>query len=116
MKNRQSAACLDEVRAKAAGLRGDWEQAVSYYESAAAHWEALNRPYDLLRTLGGLARALSSTQMIGSQAEERTVLRDVRTKSGFIIEQLANELDEPEEKQAFLASPLVMEIRKGQSA
>jgi hypothetical protein len=114
MQNQQSAALLDEARANAAGLRDEWEQAVFYYEAAAAHWESLKRPYDLLRTLGGLAKALSFSQRAGNQAEDRTVLRDVRAKSGFVIEQLANELDEPEVKRAFLASPLVMEIQRGQ--
>lgn len=112
MQNRQSAASLDEVRAKAAGLQGDLEQAVSNYESAAAHWEALNRPYDLLRTLAGLTNVLLSIQNIGSQAKNSKALRDVRTKTGFIIEQLANELDEPAVKQAFLASDMVMEIQR----
>jgi predicted ATPase len=113
MMNNQSAAALYEAQAVAAGIRGDWGQAVSHYEAAAAHWERLKRPYDLLRTLAGLVNALSFTQLTGAQPENRKALRDVQTKSGFIIEQLAGELDELEVKQAFLASPLVMEIRKG---
>jgi hypothetical protein len=116
MQNRQTAACLNEVRAIGAGLRDEWAQAASCYEAAAAHWEALRRPYDLLRTLSGLTKVLSYAQLTGAQGESWTVLRDVGTKTSFIIEQLANELDEPEVKQAFLASPLVLEIRRGQKS
>jgi predicted ATPase/DNA-binding SARP family transcriptional activator len=107
MQNQQSAASLYEVRAFAAEIRGEWGQAVSHYKVAAANWEALQRPYDHLRTLAGLSRALSYIADIASA-------NAIQQQATSTIEQLANELDEPEVKQAFLASPLVMEIRRGQ--
>jgi len=99
MQNRQSAASLHEVRAIAAGIRGEWEQAVLHYKVAAANWEALQRPYDLLRTLAGLNQALIHT---ADTAAANAVQQQATSK----IEQLATELAEPELKQAFLASPL----------
>ena len=105
LQDRQSAASLYEIIALAAVIRGEWAQAISNYEAAAANWEALQRPYDHLRTLAGLVQALAETndtasiQVVGQQAASR-------------IEQLAAELAEPELKQAFLASSLVIEIRR----
>jgi len=57
---------------------------------------------------------LSTTQATSAKSENNAAIRGIQLKTDFIIEQLANELDEPEVKQAFLASPLVMEIRMGQ--
>lgn len=109
MQNQQSAASLYEVRAFAAGIRGEWGQAVSYYKVAATNWEALQRPYDLLRTLAGMSRALISSADTASA-------NAVQQQAALRIEQLASELDDPEVKRSFLASPLVMEIQTGQSA
>jgi tetratricopeptide (TPR) repeat protein len=109
MQNRQSTASLYEVRAFAAGIRGEWGQAVSHFKVAAANWEALQRPYDLLRTLAGVSRALIYTADTASA-------KAVQQQATSSIEQLASELDDPEVKRAFLASPLVMEIQTGQSA
>lgn len=107
MQDRLSAASLHEVQAIAAGIRGEWGQAVSDFEVAAANWEALQRPYDLLRTLAGLGQALAHT-------EDSAAIRAVQRQSASLIEQLASELAEPALKQAFLVSPLVMGIRKRQ--
>jgi predicted ATPase len=113
VQNRQSAASLDEVRALCAHARGEREQAISFYTSAASRWEALQRPYDLLRTLGGLIRSLSDSKAINSRPEDQARLDEARMRSELIIDSLAGELDEPEVKQAFLASPLVMQIHVG---
>jgi predicted ATPase len=114
MQNRQSAASLHEVQAAAAGIRGEWGQAVVEYKAAAAHWEKLERPFDLLRTRSGWVKALSFAQASGIQPENSAAVREVQSKTASIVEQLADQLDEPEVKQAFLASPLIAEIRKGQ--
>lgn len=105
MQNRQSAASLYEVRAIAAGIRGEWAQAVSDYEAAAANWKVLQRPYDLLRTLVSLSQALARTEdtVAISLAQKQTI---------SLIEQLAHELVEPGLKQAFLASPLIGKTQK----
>jgi hypothetical protein len=58
-----------------------------------------------------MLKALSFTHLTSTKTEDRSVLQDIRMKTGFIIKQLADELDEPEVKQAFLASPLVMELQ-----
>jgi predicted ATPase/DNA-binding SARP family transcriptional activator len=104
-QNQQSAASLYEVRAFAAGIRGEWGQAVLHYKEAAANWEALQRPYDLLRTLAGISRALINTADTASA-------KDVQQQATSIIEQLAYELDDPEVKEAFLASPLIEDMRR----
>lgn len=111
LHDRQSAASLFEVQAVAAGLRGDWAQAVASYQEAAANWEALQRPYDLLRTLAGLGQALAFAIANDAQTGDRTASSAVQQQAVSLIEQLANELAEPELKGAFLASPLVAEIR-----
>jgi hypothetical protein len=105
MQNRQSAASLHEGRAVAAGVRGEWEQAVSHYKVAAANWEALQRPYDLLRALVGLNQALINTA-------DTAAANAVQQQAASRVEQLATELAEPELKQAFLASPVVVGIRR----
>lgn len=116
IQNHQSAASLHEVRAIAAGIRGEWGQAVSDYKIAAANWEVLGRSYDMLRTLVGLVKALSFIHLASDQTEEREFSLEIRKKISLIIKQLGDELDEPEVKQAFLASPLVKEVQSGQSA
>jgi hypothetical protein len=105
MQNRQSAASLYEVQAAAAGIRGELARAVSDYEAAAANWEALQRPYDQLRTLAGLGQALAHT-------DDTAAIRTVQEQATSLIEQLTTELAEPALKQAFLASPLITGIRR----
>jgi tetratricopeptide (TPR) repeat protein len=105
MQNRQSLASLSEVQAVAAGIRAEWEQAVSHYEVAAENWEALQRPYDLLRTLVGLGEALI-------RVKDTVAPETVQIRTGSIIEQLTSELDDPELKQSFLTSPLVREFQQ----
>jgi hypothetical protein len=103
MGNRQSAASLSEVRAATAGTRGEWDQAVVNYEAAAAHWEALERPYDLLRALAGLSLALNRS---GHGTSERVV----QDWAFSLIEQLAGELTEVDLRATFLASSLVRQL------
>jgi DNA-binding SARP family transcriptional activator len=105
MPNLQSAASLYEVRAVAAGIRGEWESAVSHYKVAVENWQALQRPYDLLRTLAGLQEALTDTG-------DTAAMYVVRQQATSLVEQLASELVEPEIRRSFLASPLVIGIRR----
>lgn len=106
MRDRQSAASLYEVRALGAGIRGEWAQAVADYTAAAANWEALERPYDFLRTLAGLGQALA-------HVDDTAALHAVQRQAAARIEQLAAELADPEMKRAFLASPLVRDFSAG---
>jgi DNA-binding SARP family transcriptional activator len=105
LQNGHSAASLHEVRAVAAAIRGEWAQAVADYEAAAENWGVLQRPYDLLRTLAGLGPALTHTA-------ETAAANHVQQQTSALIAQLAAELAGPELKQAFLASPLVIGIRR----
>ncbi|HSJ54056.1 MAG TPA: tetratricopeptide repeat protein, partial [Anaerolineae bacterium] len=104
MQGRQSAACVYEVQALAAGLRGEWTQAVAGYEAAAANWETLQRPYDLLRAWAGLAQALAHTG-------DRAAGAAVRQRAAPWIERLAAELSDPATRQAFLALQWIVELR-----
>lgn len=104
MPNRQSAASLCEVRAMAAGARGEWEEAASSYEAAAATWEALQRPLDQLRALSGLASAL-----VG--AGQPAALDAVRERARLPIDALAGELDDRAVRDSFLMTPLVRRLR-----
>jgi predicted ATPase/DNA-binding SARP family transcriptional activator len=104
MQDRQSVASLHEVRGVVAGIRGEWAQAVAGYTAAAANWEALERPYDLLRTLAGLGQALAHTS-------DTDALHAVQQQAAPHIEQLAAEIADPEMKGAFLTSPVVRGIR-----
>jgi predicted ATPase/DNA-binding SARP family transcriptional activator len=117
MQNRQSIATLFEVQAAAAGIRGEWEIAAACYRTAAENWEALKRPYDLLRTLDGLSRALISAHREDSHSGDHNSiwdgsLKEISMQIERIIIELASELDEPEAKQAFLASPVVVGARQ----
>jgi DNA-binding SARP family transcriptional activator len=103
MKNRQSAASLHETRAFAAAIRGEWTQAIEDYRLAAELWEALDRPFDLLRTLAGWVPALDITA-------NRAGALAVKRQAASVLEKLADELDDPELKKSFLASPLVSGI------
>lgn len=105
LQNRQSTALLHETRAFAAEIRGEWRQAIQDYEAAVENWQALQRPYDLLRALAGLVRVLSQTT-------DSAALRAVHRQAILQIEQLADGLADPELKRAFLDSPLVVEIRR----
>jgi DNA-binding SARP family transcriptional activator/predicted ATPase len=105
MRDHQAAAALHEVKALAAGIRGEWRQTISDYQVAAVHWESMGRPYDLLRVVAGWLQALAST---GDDAG----LAAVRQKAQSVIEKLSEELVDPEMKKSFLASPLVMAIRE----
>ncbi len=103
-QSRQSTASLFEVSGYAAGLRGDWEQAAFNYASAAGSWEALERPYDLLRTQVDLAQALQ-------EAGDLPAAQRARQRALSLVERLAGELDEEEQRSAFMASSLVTRIR-----
>lgn len=110
LQDRQSVASLYEVRAYVAGIRGEWAQAVSDYETAAANWEALQRPYDLLRTLAGLNQSLTFALANAPSKEYTAALITVQHKAAFLIKEFKSELDDPALRQAFLASPLVSSI------
>jgi tetratricopeptide (TPR) repeat protein len=82
-------------------------QAVEPFRYAASRWQALNRPYDQLRALRGLAQAL---EQLGDRQQARTAL----DQALHLVEMLAAQLDDPDDptlKTSFLNSSLVQEIR-----
>jgi tetratricopeptide (TPR) repeat protein/transcriptional regulator with XRE-family HTH domain len=79
-------------------------QAVEPFQDAAGRWQALNRPYDRLRTLSGLGRAF---QQLGDLRAAQTTFDQARAG----IETLAAQLQDPGLKTSFLSSPLVQEIQ-----
>jgi predicted ATPase/DNA-binding SARP family transcriptional activator len=104
LQSRLSAASLTEAQAVAAGVRGEWAQAVSYFQESVAQWAALRRPLDQLRALSGLGGALVKT---GDSA----TLDEVRRQARGRIAELAAELGETELGESFLRTPLVRTLR-----
>jgi hypothetical protein len=100
----QSQASLYELKGYAAGVRGEWGESVLAYEHAAEIWEALERPFDLLRVWSGLYDALLQTG-------DRANAHDVQRQAIFLIEQLTAQLSESEQREAFLTLPLVQRVR-----
>ena len=78
--------------------------AVGSFGEAAGRWQALNRPYDGLRALRGLARALEG---VGDLRGARTAL----DRALQLVDMLAAQLDDPALKTTFLNSPLVQEVQ-----
>ena len=110
---RQSTAFLADIRGYAAGLRGEWEKSAVEYEAAAVQWEMMKRPQYTLHALAGKLQALSCSKHNRANLNVENTLAVVRSKAVLIYEQLADELDDPGVKQAFLASPLITEIQTG---
>jgi hypothetical protein len=68
-------------------------------------WTAQSRPYDQIRTLNGLSRALNTSS---NDAEAR----EACVHALEIVEMLAAQLDDEAMKTSFLNSSLVLEIRE----
>lgn len=113
-QNRQLAACLAEARAAEAGIREEWEEAAAHYQTAAENWRSLNRPYDLLRSLTELRKAVSMAQSSSSFHGDIDLLAETQEQSVVLVEQLANQLDEPEARRSFLNSALVKQTLQSQ--
>lgn len=102
---------LETLAARAEGLgsiaRAEQRlaEAADQFRKAADHWERLARPYDRARALGNLGSALAD---VGSVDLARSAYSQALT----IFDSFANELDDPELKASFLASPLVRANRE----
>ncbi len=88
---------LEEARAIVALAEGNYKEGISHYRNASDGWQKLERPYDQVRALQGLAHTLRSTN---DTAEARAVV----AQGLEIIETLASELDDADTKAAFLDS------------
>ena len=98
-----TAAALNEGRGLVALSEPDALRAVEYLQHAAAQWQALGYPYDQVRVLVALGRALSQA---GTADEARPALEQALN----LVEPLAAQLEDAEMQAAFLCSPLVQEL------
>ncbi|HJZ46555.1 MAG TPA: hypothetical protein VKE41_05290, partial [Roseiflexaceae bacterium] len=104
-----TAAALSEGRGLVALREQDALRAVDYLHYAAAQWQALGHPYDQLRALVALGRAL---RQVGAVGEARAALDQALS----LVEALAAQLDAAELKAAFLNSPLLQELHRAIAA
>ena len=104
-----TAAALNEGRGLVALSEGDALRAVEYLRQAAAQWQALGYPYDQVRVLIALGRALSQA---GAASETRLALDQALN----LVEPLAAQLEDAEVQAAFLRSPLVQELHRAIAA
>jgi hypothetical protein len=104
-----TAAALSEGRGLVALSERDAHRAVDYLQPAAAQWQVLGRPYDQVRVLVALGRALAQA---GTAGEARLALDQALN----LVEQLAAQLEDAEVQAAFLCSPLVQELDRAIAA
>src|SRR5207247_6614157 len=104
-----TAAALSEGRGLVALSERDGLRAVDYLRHAAARWQALGRPYDQVRVLVALGRALLQA---GAAGEARVALDQALS----LVGPLAAQLEDAEVQAAFLCSPLVQELDRAIAA
>jgi predicted ATPase/DNA-binding SARP family transcriptional activator len=103
VKNRLTAASLYQVKGFAAGLRGEWGEAISFYKNSIENWEKLERPYEQILVWSGMVQSYK-------QSGEITMAKNAKRKAISLVKKLAAELDDPQQRNAFLNSPLVKRI------
>lgn len=91
----ETGAALTEGRGVILLAEGVVPRAMEHFQVAVSSWEALGRPYDLLRALFGLGRVRAD---LGDDDEARRVLE----RAAEIIERLAVQLEDPELRRCFL--------------
>lgn len=101
-----TAACLREGQGWLALFDGDDGEAARLLAEAAELWQALGHPYDRVRALHALSRALERP---GDRDGAATACR----KALGLVDALAEQLDEPALQASFLDSALVREIKTG---
>jgi tetratricopeptide (TPR) repeat protein len=100
----ETAACLSEAHGHVAMIDNDFRSAIESLSEAVNQWAAQSRPYDQVRTLNGLSRALLE---LGNDA----AAREACERALSIVETLNAQLDVEEMKISFLNSALVREIK-----
>jgi DNA-binding SARP family transcriptional activator len=100
-----TAAALSEGRGLVALSTRNALRAVDDLQHAAAQWQALGRPYDQVRALATLARALLQDRSAGAA-------RLALDQALNLVEPLAAQLEDAEVQAAFRASPLVQELHR----
>ena len=101
----ETAACVSEARGYVALLDSDVQRATASLHEALDQWTKQERPYDQLRTLNGLSRALLIS-------EDKAGVREACTQALKIVATLAAQLNDEEMKTSFLKSALVREIEE----
>ncbi len=99
-------AALAEGRGYLGLAEGDAKLSAKHFRKAVEIWEALGRPYDLVRALGGLGRAL----VMADDPKAALLVFDHAMQQ---IQALADQLEDKEMRNSFLSSQLVDEIRQG---
>ena len=99
----QTAACVSEARGSVALLDQDVQRATVSLHEALDQWARQERPYDQLRALNGLSRALL-------MSEDKAGVREACTQALKIVATLAAHLNDEEMKTSFCNSALVREI------
>jgi len=105
----ETAASLCEVRGHVALAENDFRRPVESLSEARDKWMAQERPYDQLRTINSLSRALVE---MGESDSARTAC----DQAFQIVEMLATQLDDEEMRTSFLNSLLAREIRERRTA
>jgi hypothetical protein len=99
-----TAACRMEGLGWITLLEGDAVQAADCFRQAQTTWQELGHPYDQVRALSGLSRALTQ--------EDHDGFKTAIEQAMALINSLAAQLEDPALKSSFLASILVREIQK----
>ncbi|MEE8121724.1 MAG: tetratricopeptide repeat protein, partial [Anaerolineales bacterium] len=84
------------------------DQASAHFREAVEIWEEIERPYDQTRALNGLGRAL----MLAGDLKEADKAYE---QAMGIVETLADQLTDPELRETFLSSQLVLQIKNSRA-
>jgi tetratricopeptide (TPR) repeat protein len=101
----ETAACVNEARGHVSLMDNDFRGAIESLSEAVDQWIAQSRPYDQIRALNRLSRALSES---GDDADAR----ERCSQALEIVETLAAQLDDDAMKTSFRNSSLVRELRE----
>jgi len=86
-------------------LEDDGDQAAASLGQALTGWQELGHPYDQVRVLSGISRALT-------QAKDHDGIKMTIQQAMGLINSLAAQLEDPALKTSFLASMFVRDIQK----
>ncbi|HSF81550.1 MAG TPA: tetratricopeptide repeat protein, partial [Anaerolineales bacterium] len=101
----ESRAALAEGQGYDALKNQDVSSAIKYFRQAVKSWGDLGRPYDQVRALSSLGQTLNHA---GDVKESQSIY----IQSSNLIAGLAEQLEDREQKSAFLTSQLIKDIRE----
>jgi tetratricopeptide (TPR) repeat protein len=100
-----TAACRLEGLGWITLAEGDAVQAAASFGQALTGWQELGHPYDQVRALSGVSRALT-------QAKDHDGVKMAIEQAAGLVNSLAAQLEDPALKTSFLASMFLREIQK----